>query len=192
MFSFPIQVRLWIAPLVVALLSLVAMVFEPKSSEIFALTPAASQWSSSFQFLTGHLLHTNNWHLLLNLLGMLLLWALHGEYYEYRRFAIIWIVLSIMTGAAIHFTDPNTIYVGLSGVLHGLFVWGAVLDCKQGDKTGFVLLIGIAIKIVYEQFGGDLGDMESLIDAPVAINSHLFGAMSGLIIGLITRKKKRP
>ena len=137
MFSFPIQVRLWIAPLFIALLSLVAMVFEPYSSEIFALTPTASQWSSSFQFLTGHLLHTNNWHLLLNLLGMLLLWALHGDYYAYRRFIVIWIALSLLTGAAIHFSDPNTVYVGLSGVLHGLVVWGAVLDCKRSDKTGY-------------------------------------------------------
>ena len=39
-------------------------------------------------------------------------------------------------------------YVGLSGALHGLFTWGALKDISSKTKGGWLLLIGVWLKII--------------------------------------------
>ena len=191
MLSFPTHIRHWIVPIFVALFSVVGHFFEPGSSERFALTAMTLTNAEYYRIITGHFLHTNDWHLLLNLLGLLLLWALHGDYYRAKPQIFIWLSLCIMTGIAILIWDDTMQYVGLSGVLHGLFVWGAIQDIQRNEKTGWLLLLGIAIKILAEQLGGDVSDIANLIDANVAVNAHLFGAVSGLIIALVNASYKK-
>jgi membrane associated rhomboid family serine protease len=69
--------------------------------------------------------------------------------------------------------------------LHGLFVWGACFDILNKEHTGWLLLIGVAIKLGYEQLGGDTQAIAELIGASVAVDAHLYGAVSGLILGLV-------
>ena len=102
-----------------------------------------------------------------------------------RQFAVVWLLLSIATAAGVIVFDNYAQYVGLSGVLHGVFVWGACLDIKRGESTGWLLLLGVGIKIAYEQWFDDAASMASLIDAAVAVNAHLYGAVTGLIIGIL-------
>ncbi|MDU0355165.1 rhombosortase [Paraglaciecola aquimarina] len=73
-------------------------------------------------------------------------------------------------------------YVGLSGVLHGLFIVGAYKDIINHMYSGWLLLIAVWIKVLYEQFSGQNQQVASLIDANVAIDAHLFGSISGAII----------
>ena len=70
----------------------------------------------------------------------------------------------------------------MSGVLHGFFVWGALLDIKHHEKTGYLLLIGVVAKILHEQFYGASADVELLIGATVATDAHLYGAIGGLVV----------
>jgi rhomboid family GlyGly-CTERM serine protease len=73
-------------------------------------------------------------------------------------------------------------YVGLSGVLHGLFVIGAYFDIRQKLKTGWVMLLGVWVKVIYEQIFGASADVAKLIEANVAVDAHLFGTITGCII----------
>ncbi len=191
MLSFPTRIHHWIVPVFIATISIVGFFFEPQSHRLFALTDSAFTAAEFYRLITGHFLHTNDWHLVLNLLGLALLWALHGEYYHPRGLPLIWLFMSAATGYALLLADPQMQYVGLSGVLHGLFVWGACKDVENREKTGWLLLIGITIKVAAEQFGGDTSDIANLIDASVAIDAHLFGAFSGLgIFCLVLLYKK--
>jgi len=184
MLSFPTQFRQWIAPLIIACLSLIGYWFEPASSEQLAYQRTAIDMQEYWRLITGHLLHTNFAHLVLNLLGFLLLWALHGEYYTPKRLILFMLLSSMMTSAGIYLFSSSIIwYVGLSGILHGLFVWGACFDIVRKESTGWLLLIGVAIKIGYEQFDGDTQSIADLIGASVAVDAHLYGAISGLLIG---------
>ena len=61
-------------------------------------------------------------------------------------------------------------------------------------KSGWLLLIGLAIKVGYEQIDGSSEQVANLIDAKVAVDAHLFGALTGIAIFLlifITAKKNR-
>lgn len=140
---------------------------------------ANGQW---WRVITGHLAHTNFNHLLLNLAGLVMLWALHGDDYTPKSYTLVFIVSALVCSLGIYlFTPEIQRYVGLSGVLHGIFVWGAINDIKKGWKSGYLLLIGVWGKVLYEQVFGASADVEAMINASVAIDAHLWGATGGLI-----------
>lgn len=142
--------------------------------------------------ISAHLLHTNIWHLILNLMGLLLLWLLHGDYANSRSLLLQCIVLGIGISASIYLFAPNVIwYVGLSGILHGLFVIGAIIDIQKNRVTGYLLLTGVIIKIVDEQISEPDAKLQALIQANVVIEAHLYGLILGFIIGgaIIFKKK---
>ncbi|TLU67508.1 rhombosortase [Thalassotalea litorea] len=184
--SLPLQVNAWLTPLIVLLISIVVF-FVPETfsqSLVFDRNDIAN--GELWRLFTGHFDHTNLNHMLLNLAGLTMLWALHGDHYRHGLFIAVFFTSAIICSLGIYFFDPQmTRYVGLSGVLHGLFVFGAIADIKQGDKTGYLLLLGVTAKIIYEQFAGASADMVELIGSDIAIDAHLFGAIGGLIAGLV-------
>jgi hypothetical protein len=70
-------------------------------------------------------------------------------------------------------------------VLHGLFAWGACRDLMQRWQSGALLLAGCYLKITWELLAGPSADTAALIEAEVAVSSHLLGAVAGTAIGLL-------
>ncbi len=147
------------------------------------------QW---WRIISGHFAHTNLNHLLLNLAGLVMLWALHGDHYQHRSFSLVFLISAVTCSLGIYLWTPEmTQYVGLSGVLHGVFVWGAIKDIEKGWRSGYLLLIGVWAKIAWEQVSGASADVEQLINAKVAIDAHLFGALGGVVaVLLLTLRSK--
>lgn len=85
-------------------------------------------------------------------------------------------------------------YAGLSGVLHGIFVWGAFCDIKHKVKFGWILMLGVWLKIAFEQFFGQDQHIANLIGADVAVDAHLYGAVAGVffIFTSILKNKYSP
>jgi len=115
-----------------------------------------------------------------------MLWALHGRFYTTTNYLVLFLVCAVSTSIGIYYYTPSLIqYVGLSGVLHGIFVFGAMMDINAKDKTGYLLFIGVWLKIAHEQVYGASSDVSALIEASVAIDAHLWGAVGGLIFSII-------
>lgn len=115
-----------------------------------------------------------------------MLWALHGRFYSIKNYTALFLFCSITTSIGIYYFDPTLIqYVGLSGILHGVFIFGAIMDINAKDKTGYLLFIGGWLKIAHEQFYDASTDVSNLIEASVAIDAHLWGALGGLLFGVI-------
>ncbi len=136
-----------------------------------------------WQLITGNLLHTNHWHLIMNLAGLWVILSLHDMHYSTKRLWVIFSGLCLLEGLGLFFFYPSLLgYVGLSGVLHGFFAFGAIADIKSKMTSGWLLLIGLIAKVSYEQVYGASADVTAMIGARVATESHLVGAISGLII----------
>ena len=94
--------------------------------------------------LTGHLLHSNHWHLVMNLGALLLMLMLHQLYYSLSSFALL--LLSGCVGISVllyQFSPDIQIYVGLSGWLHCFITVGALLDIKHKIQSGWLILLGV-------------------------------------------------
>ncbi len=137
---------------------------------------------------TGNLLHTNLWHLLMNLAGFWVILFLHEMHYKGHasKFMGLFFSLCILEGLGLYFFYPELKgYVGLSGLLHGLFTFGALLDIRKGYISGYLLLVGVCLKVAYEMYFGASESVSSLINARVATESHFIGVLTGLLCGLV-------
>lgn len=192
MLNLPLNLQHVLGPLLLIILCAVLFLFEPQASHYLAFDRMQIEQFQWWRLLTANLLHTNANHLLLNLIAVALLWALHGQYFRLGQYTLMFFILCISTTLLIYgFAKQLQWYVGLSGVLHGVFLIGAYFDIKQGMKTGWLLLIGVLIKVGHEQIFGASQDIADLINATVAIDAHLFGTISGLMIIVILYGKLR-
>jgi len=184
--NLPLKYKNFAAPLTIFFMALIVSLFAQQLTDVLIYDNQLIQHGDFWRILTGHFLHTNNVHLLLNSAAIILLWALHGQFYTIKSYLFVFIFCALVTSFGLYFYSPELIrYVGLSGILHGIFIWGACLDIKNKDKTGYLLLFGAIIKILHEQIFGASKEVAELINANVAIDAHLWGAIAGLIAFLL-------
>lgn len=131
---------------------------------------------------TGHVVHLDWNHLLLNLAGLLLVWILVGRQYSWLQ----WLLVAAMAAAVIDggfwwFMPELRWYVGLSGVLHGLLLAGAVSLYRERRVEALVLGGVVTMKLLYEvRFGPMPGSADSIAGV-VITEAHLFGAVGGTL-----------
>lgn len=136
-----------------------------------------------WRLVTANLIHSNIWHLLLNLGGFAVLWLLHHIHFTAWRYISLLLTASLLCSTMIFYLAPELdYYVGLSGSLHAMVILGALYDIRVKMLTGWLLLILTVAKVGYEQWQGPDPDLALLIEANVAIDAHLYGALSGLVL----------
>jgi rhomboid family GlyGly-CTERM serine protease len=149
-------------------------------------------WQEPWRLWTAHWVHVGWVHLALNAAAILLLPYVIAPLKRWQFWSGLW-VLSGSLSAALYWCDPVlSAYVGLSGVLHGLYVMAAVLALCDRHERGFAILILVVIvlKLWLESWIGQ-GGTAQLIGAPVVFAAHELGVLlaSVWILLFITIKK---
>ena len=140
---------------------------------------ADGQW---WRILTGNFSHTNYSHLLMNLAGLWIISYLFQPNKKQLLSALL--LISLVTGFALLLSSIQ-IYVGLSGTLHGLFGLFALREALNGRSSSWLLVFGLIAKIAWEQFVGPSSTTGELINARVAIEAHLAGALAGGFMAVV-------
>lgn len=135
------------------------------------------QW---WRILTGNFTHTNFAHLAINLAG---LWVIHFVFQPSSKQLLLSLLMSSLAVGVSLFLSSMQIYVGLSGSLHGVFAYLALQEALQGRRSSWLLVIGVIVKVTWEQVFGASVSTSELINARVAIEAHLAGMLAGFIIG---------
>lgn len=178
--SLPLKPSQWCIPLVITIAALCCYFFEENLFQTVGYYHSKITNGEVWRLLSGHFFHSNKNHVIMNLLGLWCLWLLHGDYYRYVNMILVYLVTAISAALGMYFVNPDIeIYVGLSGVLHGVLIWGALKDIQHKYNMGYLLLFATIGKIGFEQHFGASGDVVELIEMNVAINAHLFGAIGG-------------
>ena len=143
----------------------------------------AGEW---WRLWSGHWVHLGSSHLLLNLLGLGLIWALVG-----RAMSVwAWLLFVSMLAPAISLSLYSWLpslqwYVGLSGMLHGLLLIGALLLWWRGQAEAILLLLLLLAKLAWELWQGNEQAMDDLIGARVISEAHLYGAACAAIYAAV-------
>ncbi len=143
------------------------------------------QW---WRLLSGHLAHLGWSHFWLNMAGVAMIGVFFSSYQPQRYWLMAMLFIVLVCSAGLMLDGQLDRYVGLSGVLHGLFIVGGRWEFRRYRLSGVVLLMLIVGKLIWEQFYGALPGSESMAGGHVAINAHLYGAAGGLIFILLTEK----
>lgn len=188
MLGFPTQPRYLLPFIALMIVFTVLMVVPERYSSVLVFNSKLINDGEIWRLLTGHLVHSNFNHLYLNCAGMLLVWALHGEYYPRFKGLPLVLISSIVIGIGLFLTTDYQNYYGFSAVIHFLLVWGALIDVQNKDKTGYLLLIGLILKVGYEQVTGGDPMTAATIGANVATESHLIGVLVALVLFFLMPK----
>src|SRR5580698_6267996 len=99
---------------------------------------AAGGW---WRLLTAHIVHLDWHHLLLNELGLVLVWALFAADYDPIEWAIIAFSGALAISSGLWWLSPRVgWYVGLSGVLHTIMGAGAAKHLIERTWDRWILI----------------------------------------------------
>jgi rhomboid family GlyGly-CTERM serine protease len=133
-----------------------------------------------WRLISGHFVHGNTRHLLLNLAGTGLVALLFGR--DYSALQWLWILLTSMLTIAVGFVFYESQlqwYVGFSGALHGAMAAGVMAWWRYENRHLTLIATALLLlKLFLEQTHGPLpfsGDMQVIVAA------HLYGAIGGLL-----------
>ena len=154
--------------------------------ESLAFERTAIAGGEFWRLLSAHVVHTNDAHLTMNLVGVLALWLLQGDEYNVRDYLTVALATAVGLSFCLYFFDSSIIwYAGLAGLLHGLFAWSVTGDIHARRHIGALLAVGLLGKLLLEQTFGAAPNAEKLIGHPVVLDAHLYGAAIGSLIGAL-------
>jgi rhomboid family GlyGly-CTERM serine protease len=157
----------------------------PTVSILFEWDHHAIAHQELWRIVTGNFTHTNGAHLAMNLTALWMIALLFKP--TSRSLLLSTFSISLVIGIALLYSNLSN-YVGLSGVLHGLFAFYALSEWLDGRKNSLLLVIGVMGKVIWEQWAGPSQATSELIHAKIAIQAHLIGLLTGLAIALIVKR----
>lgn len=170
---------------VISVISVAIQLFPQSLRYIVRYDHAAIAEGELWRIITGHLAHLGWNHLAMNVAGLWLVTCVFAPPGKPWSWTAEMFVTAMLTSAGLYFFSPQlSFYVGLSGTLHGIILIGALRWIQQSDWMGLLVLIIVAAKIGWEQLFGALPLSQQMAGGPVAVDSHLWGALGGLAIGL--------
>ncbi|ALP53105.1 hypothetical protein Tel_08010 [Candidatus Tenderia electrophaga] len=186
----PPSIKPHLLPVVITLLALLLALGGDGVNEALRYQAAEIKGGELWRLLSGNLVHLGWGHTLMNLLGLGLIWGLFWGAFNQRQWLIITFVSALAVGLGLLAFNPQLLwYVGLSGVLHGLFVGGAVGGIRRGDRREAILLVAVVGKLMWEQFYGALPGSADMAGGPVIVDAHLYGAIGGAFAALLFKPR---
>jgi rhomboid family GlyGly-CTERM serine protease len=176
----------WVVPAAAAGAALVAALPGEKARMLLRYDRTEIAAGELWRLLSGHFVHLDLSHLLLNLAGLLLVWILVGRAFRPLGWAIVLLASIVAIDAGFWWLLSGLDwYVGLSGALHGLFAAGLVGSVRQRPIESALLGLGLAAKLAWEQVGGSLPGTSEFVAGAVITEAHLYGAIGGLVAGVL-------
>jgi rhomboid family GlyGly-CTERM serine protease len=129
---------------------------------------------------TAHIVHLGWGHYLLNAAGLLLVWLLFRQATSVRAWCWHFMFAGFAISLGLLCFNPALVwYVGLSGILHAMFIVGLLADMRRDAALSALVLLGFAAKIIFEQIYGPLPGSARSAGGPVVVDAHLYGAIAG-------------
>jgi rhomboid family GlyGly-CTERM serine protease len=135
---------------------------------------AAGGW---WRLLTAHIVHLDVHHLILNELGLVLVWSLFARDYDAVEWCAIVLSGALAISSGLWWLSPRVSwYVGASGVLHSVMGAGVAKHLAERSWDRWILALGLCAKLAWEQWGGPAAPL-------IVVDAHLYGAACGFIVG---------
>lgn len=138
-----------------------------------------------WRLVTGHLVHVDLRHTLLNVAGGIAMTALFYNTFPARDWTIILLASLVACDLGFLIREKDLIdYVGFSGILHGVLVAGTLAWWRTETKPlAFALTVVTFGKLFWEQWQGPVSLAADTMK--VIVNAHLYGAIGGGVVGAV-------
>lgn len=166
--------------------SLVVFILGVLSSEVndyLSYDREAIEQFQVWRLFSGNLVHLGTNHMLMNLCGYVLAFLLFKERISNMEWYSFLITALAFVGVGIHFFDHNIDnYVGLSGALYGLLIYGAMVNIKDQPILNSALVCFVLYRVWSQQLDSfDIASMYGFIGGNIVVSSHLFGVLASAV-----------
>ncbi|HID82959.1 MAG TPA: rhombosortase [Chromatiales bacterium] len=179
----------WRLPVLLLLLVLSTVLLQalPEAAQLqVRYDRAAILLGEGWRLFSGHLLHLGWVHLALNLAGLGLIVALFWQYWSTLKFVFVFLFSLAAVDVGLWWFSPEVgWYVGLSGILHGLLIAGAVFSFQRERAFSIAVMVIVIGKLAWEQITRTSAGTEKLIGGHVLFDAHLYGFTGGLIAAIL-------
>jgi rhomboid family GlyGly-CTERM serine protease len=181
----------WIVPGTILLVALLIALGGDAGRELFRYDRVAIGSGELWRLISGHAAHLGWSHFAMNAVGMLLIFYLVGD----RFSPLAWLLVSVLAVLGIDLgfwlLEPQLIwYVGLSGLLHGYLAAGVAAGLPKLQTEDWLIAGFLIVKLGYEQIIGPIPGSTDTAGGNVVVAAHLYGAIAGLLVGLIISFRK--
>ncbi len=186
-----------LASLALGAVILVLTMFESHLFNTLSLDPTHTSQGQYWRIFTANFVHFGWAHTLMNTAALVLCTLALLSEMSLQKYVSLLLVCCLAVGLGIYWFNPEyQPYAGLSGAIHGLIVAGLIQTRAYPlwiKITGLLLIMG---KLLQENLPGyEATDLQQLIPAAVAVESHVYGAIAGAAFalgdGLIQLKKRK-
>ena len=154
-----------------------------------ALIPEKIENGELWRVISAHFMHVNWHHFAMNMAGAALCLAVFRFDIAAKHWLMSAVLISLFSSSLIYlFYLPTQSYVGFSDTLHGWIVIGILAMLTTEPKLATAMLTVLIGKLLYENFI-EPPSAELLQGSRVATESHLFGALGGLIYSVLFNNK---
>lgn len=169
--------------LILCALMLLLTAFENPLFPLLSLEPTRVAAGEFWRLLTANLVHFGWIHTLMNATALLLCVLAFFTEYSLKKLSLLLFWCCAGVGVGIYCFNPEySPYAGLSGAIHGLIVTGLLLTRAYPIWIRVVALGLVVTKLVQENSAGyEATDLQALLPVAVAVESHLYGAIAGLV-----------
>jgi rhomboid family GlyGly-CTERM serine protease len=135
-----------------------------------------------WRLFTAHLVHLGWAHWAMNALAWAVLWLVFAERLARPCLVAVGLLAALAVGLGLLWGTPQVDgYVGLSGMLHGVFAAAGLWTLRERPWPAVALLLGLAAKLGWEQFHGASAASQALVGAAVIVDAHVYGALGGAV-----------
>ncbi len=169
----------WLWLLLILLILAFVLGLGDNVSELLRYDRGAIGAGGWWRLLTAHIVHLDTHHLLLNELGLVLMWSLFAADYDADEWCLIVLTGALAISSGLWWFSPHVDwYVGASGVLHSVMAAGAARHLMARAWDRWLLIVILSGKLAYEQLGGHEPPL-------VVVDAHLYGAIWGFAAGAV-------
>lgn len=150
-------------------------------------------WSQPWRVVSGHFIHVNWVHALINVAALALIARLFATDLSARQQFVTLLAGAVVISLALALNWPSIEwYRGLSGALHALYFAGAGYWLgRVRPRSAATLWLPVAlvavgwVKVIVEQPAGDATPYAAWLGINVVPQAHLAGAIFGTVAGLV-------
>lgn len=143
-----------------------------------------------WQWVSPNLVHMHWEHWSLNMVNLLTVLILFHKAWSYKSVLILFSLGSLSVTMGLYLFSEDVIkYVGMSGVIYGLAVYGGLKTFQDQKLVSMIILGYVLLQLLLGTYLNRFLHIDILLQDMVVIrDAHWYGAISGLLSYIIVRR----
>ena len=176
--------------IIILAISFLLMLLPESIRELFYLDISQIKKAHYWRLISGHLIHYSWAHWAVNATGLIIYLLFFKRQNKHCLFFTLCFLIIFISAGLIIYSQQLKWYLGLSGVLTGLFAYSAIIYFRQEKLLMSIIFILIVFYVGYQLSQGEL-TASTLYAINSASYAHALGLLGGTLAAIVNLTTRR-